>query len=159
VGLQLVHTFGRHVGIERKLDLDVVRFGRAGDNDVVFDADEDRRASAYHAEIRREGAFWLLVDLDSMNGTWVQGRRVQRHAIASGDEITFGSSGPRVRVVLDENDPAALPPGPVTRVPVGGSAPPPTEPAPFPSAYLATSLRRRPRRPPARRPARRRSTR
>ncbi len=139
MGLQLVHTSGRHAGGERKLEQDVVRFGRAHDNDVIFDADEDRQASAYHAEIRREGACWLLVDLESRNGTWVMGRRVSRHALESGDEIMFGQRGPRVRIALERDD-VYVPPADAPRVPTSGeSVPPPTEPSP-PSAMPAIPM-------------------
>ena len=101
--LTIVHTFGRNAGATLTFDKEVVRFGRAPTNEVTFDPDYDRDASAMHAEIRREGADWLVVDLGSRNGTFVAGRRVSKQAICSGDEITFGSKGPRVRVSFGES--------------------------------------------------------
>jgi hypothetical protein len=98
--LRLVHTFGRNAGLVATPMGDVVRFGRAKDNDVVFDADHDRDASGHHAELRREGGAWVLVDLGSRNGTFLRGMRVAREVVASGDEIGFGAKGPRVRVEL-----------------------------------------------------------
>ncbi len=115
--LKLVHTFGRHAGVVRNLDKDVVRFGRAPDGDVVFDAEFDRDASGNHAEARREGPGWALVDLKSRNGTFVNGERVERRTLASGDEITFGAKGPRVRVEF----------GPVIKRPIPPTG---TQPAP-----------------------------
>ncbi|APR75196.1 Methylcrotonyl-CoA carboxylase biotin-containing subunit protein [Minicystis rosea] len=94
----MTHTFGRNAGVVQTFDKDVVRFGRAPEGDVVFDADYDRDASANHAEARREGASWLLVDLKSRNGTFVGGERVERHTLSAGDEVAFGPKGPRVRV-------------------------------------------------------------
>jgi V8-like Glu-specific endopeptidase len=100
VSVRVMHVAGRQSGTSQLFDKAVVRFGRAPDNDVVFDANQDREASGHHAEIRREGASWVLVDLRSMNGTYVGGQRVERHALASGDEVSFGAKGPRIRVEL-----------------------------------------------------------
>ncbi|XXX82721.1 trypsin-like peptidase domain-containing protein [Sorangium sp. So ce134] len=124
--LRVVHTFGRNAGSVELHDKRVVRFGRAPDNDVVFDPNHDRDASSHHAEARLEAAGWVLYDLDSRNGTYAGGQRIKRHAIASGDEVTFGTKGPRVRLELVER----RAPGP----PQAYAAPPP--PAP-PAAYAA----------------------
>ncbi|MFT3771294.1 MAG: trypsin-like peptidase domain-containing protein [Minicystis sp.] len=98
--LKVTHTFGRNAGVVQTLDKDVVRFGRAPENDVVFDPEYDRDASANHAEARREAGAWVLVDLGSRNGTFVGGERVQRRALAGGEEVAFGPKGPRVRLDL-----------------------------------------------------------
>ena len=111
--MKLVHTFGRHAGAVQTLDKELVRLGRAPDGDVVFDAEFDRDASGNHAEVRREGPGWLVVDLKSRNGTFVNGERVDRRTLASGDEITFGAKGPRVRVEF--SPPAAMGPPPAAR--------------------------------------------
>jgi len=100
MSIRLVHTFGRHAGLIQDLDREVVRLGRDPGGDVVFDADFDRDASGNHAELRREGAGWVLVDLRSRNGTFVNGERVERRPLRTGDEVTFGAKGPRVRVEL-----------------------------------------------------------
>ena len=63
--------------------------GRSKDCDVqVHDANVSRR----HAELRREGSSWWLVDLDSTNGTELNGKRVQRAKLADGDRITLGGA-------------------------------------------------------------------
>lgn len=98
MSLKLVHTFGRNAGAVQVLDKPVVRFGRAPDGDVVFDANYDRDASANHAEVRRDAGSWVLLDLKSRNGTFVGGQRVERHILRPGDEVTFGPQGPRVRI-------------------------------------------------------------
>lgn len=70
-----------------------VVIGRNADSDFVID---DRTVSRRHAEIRREGAFWILEDLGSTNGTRVNGERVDRRtAIKPGDEIGFGAASAR----------------------------------------------------------------
>jgi len=59
--------------------------GRWQDNDVVVD---DRWISRYHARIRREGGQYLVEDLDSKNGTLVNGRRIAGPtALRDGDRI------------------------------------------------------------------------
>ncbi|MBA3365403.1 MAG: DUF3662 domain-containing protein [Actinobacteria bacterium] len=63
--------------------------GRSKDCDVqVADPNISRR----HAELRQEGATYWLVDLDSTNGMEVNGRRVKRAKLESGDTIVLGSS-------------------------------------------------------------------
>jgi pSer/pThr/pTyr-binding forkhead associated (FHA) protein len=70
-----------------------VVIGRLADSDFVID---DRTVSRHHATIRREGAFWVLVDLDSTNGTRVNGERIDgRAVIKPGDEIGFGAATAR----------------------------------------------------------------
>jgi hypothetical protein len=52
----------------------------------------DVNVSRRHAELRQEGATYWIVDLDSMNGTIVNGRRVERERLRDGDTITLGST-------------------------------------------------------------------
>ena len=63
----------------------VTEIGRWEDNDVVID---DRWVSRYHAQVRREGEQYIVQDLDSKNGTFVNGRRIATPAVLSdGDQI------------------------------------------------------------------------
>lgn len=63
--------------------------GRGPDNALVID---DSFTSSSHAEIVREGEDWLVRDLGSTNGTFVNERRVRGQAwIRSGDEVAFGN--------------------------------------------------------------------
>ena len=48
--------------------------------------------SRRHAEIRREGSSYVLVDLDSTNGVAVDGKRVQRVELRDGMRFTVGST-------------------------------------------------------------------
>ena len=52
----------------------------------------DVNVSRRHAELHQEGATYWIVDLDSMNGTVVNGRPVQRERLRDGDTITLGST-------------------------------------------------------------------
>jgi hypothetical protein len=53
----------------------------------VSDADTSRR----HAEITCSGSYFVIHDLGSTNGTWVNGSRVQERALETGDRIEIGS--------------------------------------------------------------------
>ncbi len=56
--------------------------------------------SARHAELRSDGSGWWLHDLQSRNGTFKNGRRVEkREPLAAGDEIRLGETGPRFKVI------------------------------------------------------------
>lgn len=53
----------------------------------------DRRASRHHAEVRWDGEFCTLIDLDSANGTFLNGRRLAGSAtLRDGDEIAVASA-------------------------------------------------------------------
>jgi Protein of unknown function (DUF3662)/FHA domain len=71
-----------------------VSVGRANDNDVIL---LDPEISRHHARLEPTGADWSVVDLQSTNGTWVNGARVHRACIEPGDELAFG----RVRFTVE----------------------------------------------------------
>lgn len=52
----------------------------------------DTQVSRVHAEIRREPAGYIIYDLQSRNGTFVNGKRITRHLLKHGDQITVGQS-------------------------------------------------------------------
>ncbi len=66
---------------------DQVSIGRATANDIVL---KDPRASRMHLRLERKAGSWRLQDLDSANGVFVNGQRVQRAILAPGDLITIG---------------------------------------------------------------------
>jgi S1-C subfamily serine protease len=67
-----------------------VRLGRSRDNDVTLPEEPAPNASAHHAEVRREGAEWWIVDLESLNGTRLNGAAVDRAELHTGDVIAIG---------------------------------------------------------------------
>jgi ABC-type multidrug transport system ATPase subunit len=64
-----------------------IRIGRDADNDIVL---PDFWVSRRHAEVRRSGTSYQLVDLASSNGVHHNGRRVQRATLERGDRFTIG---------------------------------------------------------------------
>ncbi|MCS7468426.1 ATP-binding protein [Stieleria sp. ICT_E10.1] len=81
---------GRDQGKHFVLDGDVVRIGRDTQNDVQL---LDSEASRLHAEIRIDASSDChLVDLQSSNGTQVNGKRIRDQKLLSGDRIEIGST-------------------------------------------------------------------
>lgn len=68
----------------------VTNIGRDGThNDIILD---DDAVSSEHARIKQEGKQFVLYDLASTNGTFVNGQRVQKHALFDKDEIKIGET-------------------------------------------------------------------
>lgn len=65
----------------------LVRVGRAADQEVFLD---DITVSRRHAEIRFADGVWKIVDLGSLNGTYVNRAAVQESPLVSGDEVQIG---------------------------------------------------------------------
>jgi hypothetical protein len=76
-------------GKRREIDTRRVVIGRSKDCDIQI---SDPNASRRHAELRQEGAAYWLIDLDSTNGSNVNGHRTARSKLESGDVITIGST-------------------------------------------------------------------
>ncbi|MDZ7842726.1 MAG: FHA domain-containing protein [Gammaproteobacteria bacterium] len=66
------------------------RIGRDPENDIVLDEPD---VSLAHARIVRSGGQWRLVDLDSTNGTYLNGKRAEDDTLQFGDEVAFGPAG------------------------------------------------------------------
>jgi pSer/pThr/pTyr-binding forkhead associated (FHA) protein len=95
-----------------------VRFGRHPDCEVSFDSHRDIDASSRHAELRPLDAGWVLVDVGSSNGTYVEGRRITEAPVAANAPVSveFGPGGPRVRLFVgDDSAIESLPPAPIER--------------------------------------------
>ena len=52
----------------------------------------DQYMSSQHAEIKAEGGVWILRDLGSTNGTYVNDKRVDKHELVDNDFVKFGQS-------------------------------------------------------------------
>jgi hypothetical protein len=76
-------------GQRRELTKRRAVIGRSKDCEIQV---SDPNVSRRHAEVRQEGAAHWVVDLDSTNGTEVNGRRLKRAKLRPGDTITVGST-------------------------------------------------------------------
>jgi pSer/pThr/pTyr-binding forkhead associated (FHA) protein len=84
----LVVKRGPNVGSRFKLDADVVRAGRHPESDIFLD---DITVSRRHAEITREGARYVVHDVGSLNGTYLNRERVESATLSDGDELQIGT--------------------------------------------------------------------
>jgi hypothetical protein len=76
-------------GARHTVDQKSVVIGRSKDCDIRL---SDPNVSRRHAEVRQEGTAYWLIDLDSTNGSTVNGRRQQRARLENDDRITLGST-------------------------------------------------------------------
>jgi pSer/pThr/pTyr-binding forkhead associated (FHA) protein len=83
----VVRAGGGRVGESFPLDRDRMTIGRRPDSDVFLD---DVTVSRDHALIVRRGHEFHLDDLGSLNGTYVNRRRIETHHLADGDELQIG---------------------------------------------------------------------
>lgn len=72
---------------EYPLDKPLLRIGRRRDNDIAID---NLMISGEHAQVMSIGRNALLQDLDSTNGTMINGVRVKQHVLQHGDIIMLG---------------------------------------------------------------------
>jgi pSer/pThr/pTyr-binding forkhead associated (FHA) protein len=133
----------------------IANIGRADYNDLVF---PDESVSTSHAKLQRREGVWVIVDLDSTNGTFVDGDQIKGEAaLAPGTNVRFGEigtvfeptdetagvakgGGTRVMEVMTMSPqpakPAAAPPPPA---PAKSSRPPAPPAAPAPRAPVKSA--------------------
>lgn len=120
-----------------------IGLGRHPLSDVRFDAERDLDVSSRHAGIVRQGETFVLRDLGSTNGTFVNGARITGDAVlADGDVISVGTNGPAVefRVVRAEAEPDPATPA-VRRAAERASAPREQRPALTAPRRSSTAIR------------------
>ncbi len=83
----LIVRSGPTAGARYLLDTDVTTVGRHPEADIFFD---DVTVSRRHAEITRTGSVFELIDQRSLNGTYVNGERVDRATLTDGAEVRVG---------------------------------------------------------------------
>lgn len=83
----LVVRKGPNEGSKYMLDAEVTRAGRHPDSDIFLD---DITVSRRHAEIVRRADGFHLVDVGSLNGTYVNRDRVEDARLINGDELQIG---------------------------------------------------------------------
>ena len=91
---------GARAGQIEALDQDLIVVGRHPTSTLKFDIKQDIDVSSKHAEIRRDGDHWTVQDLNSTNGTFVNGNRIEQWPVVlrDGDRVMFGKNGPTIEV-------------------------------------------------------------
>lgn len=158
---------GARKGERVAIRVPVVNIGRADYNDVVL---AEESVSTQHAKLQRREGVWVLVDLGSTNGSFVDGERVEGEApVTPGATLRFGDAS----VIFDPKDegagvekggstkmlqaiPVAPPKAPAaparSTAPVAKptpGAPPPAPAAPKPAAAKPAPRPAQPAKPPA----------
>jgi hypothetical protein len=87
--LKLVVLTGEEKGCSYELYRTPVTLGAAVGNDLSFDED---LVSRNHAVFERRGSAVELVDLNSENGTFVNGDRISRRRLSRGDRVSLGGA-------------------------------------------------------------------
>lgn len=85
--VMLVVRQGPEIGTRYALTGDEVSVGRVPDNDIQLD---DVTVSRQHAMLVRQGSAWLVRDLGSLNGTYVNNQRVDESPVRHGDDVQIG---------------------------------------------------------------------
>ena len=83
----LVVLRGPNAGSRFLLDTDLVSAGRHPDSDIFLD---DVTVSRRHAQFRRTDDGFVVVDVGSLNGTYVNRDRIDEVLLSNGDEVQVG---------------------------------------------------------------------
>jgi len=83
--VKIVEGDGKGEVVELKTDDSTI--GRASSNTVVL---KEAKVSRQHASIKRHGKEYLITDLHSSNGVFVNNERIKEHALSDGDKIQIG---------------------------------------------------------------------
>ena len=83
----LVVKRGPNAGSKFVLDADVTRVGRHPDSEIFLD---DITVSRRHAEFVRQGSAYVVRDVGSLNGTYLNRERLDEASLSNGDEVQVG---------------------------------------------------------------------
>ncbi|MCI6585377.1 MAG: FHA domain-containing protein [Mobiluncus porci] len=83
----LIVQRGPSAGARFLLDTDRITAGRHPRSDIFLD---DVTVSRKHCEFLREGEGFVVRDVGSLNGTYVDRQRVESHLLQSGEEVQIG---------------------------------------------------------------------
>ncbi len=84
-----------------QLEQDLITIGRSKENTIVI---PNKKVSRKHARIERVGATYQVTDLESGNGTRINGEKVGFHALSKGDEIKVGDAFLKVQGIDEGPD-------------------------------------------------------
>jgi predicted component of type VI protein secretion system len=130
---QFVMRSGPTPGAVYALEGDQLIIGRDSSNAVAIN---DAEVSRKHARLTFQGGKYVLEDLGSTNGTFVNGQRLVNAAVLkSGDVVSFGEQ----IVLMFESLSADAGATAISHKPLRPAAAPAPAPAPMPAQYSAAS--------------------
>jgi len=101
VKAQLRILTGARKGLAAAFSKESIEIGRHPSCDLQFDPENDLEVSGRHAALLVRGGRWFVRDLESLNGTFVNGHRITTDtSLDDTDQIRFGSDGPTVEFRL-----------------------------------------------------------
>jgi hypothetical protein len=106
--VSLVCRSGARAGARFPLRNDITRVGRGPDNDAIVDGPDAVTVSLNHCEIWRDGDGFRVRDLESTNGTWLDGQRVTDAELPLSAVLRLGQQGPEFALVAQEAATAPL---------------------------------------------------
>ena len=86
-GALVIRSGGGKVGQSYPLEGERLTIGRSPDAEIFLD---DVTVSRDHAVLVRRSGSWFLDDSGSLNGTYVNRRRIESHKLEDGDELQVG---------------------------------------------------------------------
>lgn len=93
----LVSQSGSSAGSRFLIRDAVTRIGRDSSNDIMIQGEGSSIVSVRHLELRWENGGYRVCDLQSTNGTYLNGEKVTEAPLASGASIRLGKAGPEIR--------------------------------------------------------------
>lgn len=96
----LVQQSGQLAGTRHLLRDEITSVGRSSENDVVLG--DAAMVSARHLEIRKDGDTYHIRDLNSTNGTYLDGQRVTETTLQPSNVIRLGADGPELSFVVED---------------------------------------------------------
>ncbi len=101
-----VHLSGSKRGKTESFTDSKIGIGTDSSSNLRFNLLTDKNTSPLHAEINLKECDYILKDLDSSKGTFVNNRVIKEVVIHDGDLIEFGDNGPRIRfrIKAEEGD-------------------------------------------------------
>ena len=91
--IRLKVVSGSRRGTTAAFEGNMIRVGRSQESDLRFDDAADPVVSTNHAQLVLEHGTWQLIDSGSTNGTLLNGKKITKHELKSGDRIRFGFPG------------------------------------------------------------------
>lgn len=109
MSVELKVLTGARTGQRERYEKSVIAIGRHPLSDLRFDPEGDRDVSSRHAELRVVDGRCTVRDLNSTNGTFVNGVRVEgERALQAGDVLSLGEMGPKVEFRVPSGDTAPV---------------------------------------------------
>ena len=95
--LRIILKFNSTVIKEIKIDQDEIIIGRDSENEVQID---NVAVSREHAKIIKDSNSYYIQDLNSTNGTFVNGKKINKKFLKKDDEISIGKHS--LQIILEE---------------------------------------------------------